>query len=142
MDYGLFLSTKSESLCWRNWQHWCFLLGGESLVFEGKLLNDADEGRVLDNLGEASRLEYTELLDKCADYLKEIEKETAAENFIFAEVEENEEELEKLKNWFKKIQKRQIVEIPEKEQAITAIAKCEEVFEQFSAVAYERADKA
>ena len=62
--------------------------------------------------------------------------------FIFAEVEENEEELEKLKNWFKKIQKRQIVEIPEKEQAITAIAKCEEVFEQFSAVAYERADKA
>lgn len=117
-------------------------LEGESLVFEGKLLNDADEGRVLDNLGEASRLEYTELLDKCADYLKEIEKETAAENFIFAEVEENEEELEKLKNWFKKIQKRQIVEIPEKKQAITAIAKCEEVFEQFSAVAYERADKA
>lgn len=116
-------------------------LQGEALVFEGKLLKAEDEKRVMEDLSESSRLEYSELLDKCADYLKEIENETAAENFIFAEVEENEEELEKLKNWLKKIQKRQIVDLPEREQAIAAITQCEEVFEHFSALAYERANK-
>ena len=116
-------------------------LEGESLVFEGKLLKEEDEKRVLEDLSESSRLEYGELIDKCVAYLKEIENETAAENFIFAEVEENDEELEKLKNWFKKIQKRQIVDLPIKGQAITAIRQCEDAFENFSALAYEKTEK-
>jgi len=116
-------------------------LQGESLVFEGKLLKDEDEKRVVEDLSASSRQEYGELFDKCAAYLKEIEQETAAENFIFAEVEENEEELEKLKSWFKKILKRQIVDLPEREQVVAAIGKCEEAFENFSTLAYEKAEK-
>ena len=117
-------------------------LEGESLVFEGKLLKEEDEKRVVDALSESSRQEYAEFMDKCAAYLKEIESETAAENFIFAEVEENEEELEKLKKWLKKIQKRQTVNLPVQEEAIAALDQCEEVFEHFAALAYEKAEKA
>ncbi|MDL2316448.1 hypothetical protein LJC59_05140 [Desulfovibrio sp. OttesenSCG-928-A18] len=111
---------------------------GESLLFEGKLLKEEDEKKVMEDLSESSRQEYNELLDICAAYLKEIEKEIAAENFIFAEVEENEEELDKIKNWVKKIQKREIVPLPERGQALAAVEECEKAFEHFSALAYER----
>ena len=47
--------------------------------------------------------EYQEFLEKCDDYFYEIEKETERKNFTFIELEENEDEYNKLVEWLKKI---------------------------------------
>ncbi len=50
--------------------------------------------------------EYEEIVDKCEDFLRQVQKEYDENHFTYAELEENEEDLVKLKNWFAKIVER------------------------------------
>lgn len=77
---------------------------GESLIIDGKALDKTQDEHINQAFLASRNEEYQELIKKCEDFFKEIETEIAAQNFIFAEVEENEEELEKLKHWLKKIE--------------------------------------
>ena len=43
--------------------------------------------------------EYDEIVDRCRDFLTEIENETAARHFTYAELEENDEDLAKLRRF-------------------------------------------
>jgi hypothetical protein len=75
--------------------------GGEAFVMHARV--DAPSQQVIiDRFNAARDEEYFELLGQCDDFFQEIDKETARQNFSFAEIEENEEELEKLKVWFEK----------------------------------------
>ena len=110
---------------------------GETLLIEGKLLNKVHEERVRKAFVKSRDEEYQEIIGKCEDYAKEIQFEINRQNFIFAEVEENEEELEKLKQWLKKVEKRDIVEAPLHKQAIAKIRACEALFQDFALRVYE-----
>ena len=50
--------------------------------------------------------EYEEIVDKCEDFLRQVQKEYNENHFTYAELEENEVDLVKLKNWFAKIVER------------------------------------
>ena len=52
--------------------------------------------------------EYAEIIDKCEDFLRQVQKEYDENHFTYAELEENEEDLVKLKNWFAKIVDRDV----------------------------------
>ena len=67
---------------------------GESLLIEGKTLDKNHEELIAKVFRESRDEEYRELIDKCEDYFKELAHEIERKNFIFAEVEENEDELE------------------------------------------------
>jgi hypothetical protein len=43
--------------------------------------------------------EYGEIIHRCAEFLIKIEQETAAGHFTYAELEENDEDLIKLRTW-------------------------------------------
>ena len=47
--------------------------------------------------------EYEEIVDRCEDFLAQVKKEYAANHFTYAELEENEVDLVKLRNWFAKV---------------------------------------
>jgi len=49
--------------------------------------------------------QYREFLDKCSDFEAGIAKETAAEHFTYAELEEDDVDLKKLQGWLEKIRK-------------------------------------
>jgi len=110
---------------------------GEGLLIDGKVLNTAQEERINKTFVESRDEEYKEVISKCEDYAKEIEFEIGRQNFIFAEVEENEEELEKLKQWLKKVEKRDIVEAPLRKEAVEKIKNCEDLFQDFALKVYE-----
>ncbi len=88
-------------------------------------------------LVESRDEEYSEIVEKSEDYAKEIEFEINRENFIFAKVEENEENLEKLKLWLKKVQKRDFINGPVHKQCIEKIKACEALFEDFASRVHE-----
>ncbi|MCX8027746.1 MAG: chromate resistance protein ChrB [Thermodesulfovibrionales bacterium] len=111
--------------------------GGQALLVEGKVLNNDDEGKIINAFIDARNKEYLELIDKCEDFFKEISFEIKRKNFIFAEVEENEEELDKLKTWLKKIEKRDFINAPLRKEAIEKIKKCSKLFEEFSTTVYK-----
>jgi hypothetical protein len=127
---GLFAEIKNE----------VFKNGGEAFTMA---FSAEEDGRqiMVGKLNEARNEEYRELLEQCADFFKEIDKETARENFIFAEIEENEEELKKLSRWYEKIAARDSFGAPLGEKAKAALSKCAEALEGFCGKVYEFNEK-
>ena len=76
--------------------------------------------------------EYEEIVDKAQDFLAEIEKETATEHFTYAELEENEEDLTKLRRWQQKVAARDSLHAAGADQADAALARCTAALEEFA----------
>jgi hypothetical protein len=109
---------------------------GESLLLEGKTLDKNQEELIAKVFRESRDEEYRELIDKCEDYFKELAYEIERKNFIFAEVEENDEELEKLKQWLKKIEKRVVEGVTLRKTALEKIKECERRFDEFAKIVF------
>jgi len=80
--------------------------------------------------------EYEEILDKCIDFHAGLEKEYAAAHFTFGELEENEVELVKLRNWYSKVQERDVFGAPKRQPALDALDGCEKALEAYAARVY------
>jgi uncharacterized protein YrzB (UPF0473 family) len=97
---------------------------------------------IIEKFNVARDEEYGELLEQCEEFFKEIDKEIARENFTFAEIEENEEELSKLKQWYEKITARDSFGAPLQEKAKLMLSKCTEDLDGFCDKVYEFNEKA
>ena len=86
---------------------------------------------------ESINEEYGEVIGKCEVFLKDIELEIGSQNFIFAEVEENEVELEKVKHWLKKVGKRDYIKPLLHKTALQKVKQCEKSFQDFAHRVYE-----
>lgn len=103
---------------------------------------DEDGEKIIINKFNAARgEEYGELFEQCEDFFKEIDKEIARQNFTFAEIEENEEELDKLKQWHKKIAARDTFGSPLRVKAESMLSKCAELLDGFCDKVYEFNEK-
>lgn len=80
-------------------------MGGEAVLLETVALDRGQEEKVLARFKADRDEAYREFIDKCDDFEKEIAKETAAEHFTYAELEENDVDLKKLQGWIEKIGK-------------------------------------
>lgn len=79
---------------------------GSSYIANADFIETESSDDVIAAFNNTRNDEYREFIDKCEDFFLEIEKETQKENFTFAELEENEEEYDKLAEWLNKINKR------------------------------------
>lgn len=88
--------------------------------------------------------EYHELAERCDAFLAELVKETAAAKFTFAELEENEQDLDKLTGWLARIQARDFLPAPSDPHPGKRLADCRRALEAFSQSVYraERVDPA
>lgn len=115
--------------------------GGEA--FTMTLSADEDGEKIMIGQFNAARdEEYGELLEQCGEFFKEIDKEIARHNFTFAEIEENEEELGKLKQWYEKIARRDSFGSPLQGRASSMLKECTERLDDFCDRVYEFNDKA
>lgn len=80
--------------------------------------------------------EYEEILDKCVDFHAGLDKEYTAAHFTFGELEENEVELVKLRNWCGKVQERDVFVAPKRQAALEALEGCERALEAYAARVY------
>ncbi len=110
---------------------------GTGLIITGNILLKNQEESIINAFIASRNEEYHEVIDKCEAFFKEIEFEIGRQNFIFAEVEENEEELDKLKQWLKKVEKRDLIKPPLRKTAIDKIKNCEKIFDDFARRVYE-----
>lgn len=96
----------------------------------------AGEAEIIETFNAARDEEYTEFLSRCDDFLAEINKETAAAKFTYAELEEIDEDLAKLKGWLAKVNDRDTFTARRAEPAADALARCETAFETFTNEVY------
>lgn len=105
-----------------------FLVNVASLIGENDLVNMFNEAR---------NDEYEEILDKCRDFHAGVEKEVREEHFTYGELEENEEDLGKLRGWFEKVKARDVLGAPMAEKVADELSRCAVRLEEFASQVYE-----
>jgi hypothetical protein len=96
----------------------------------------AGEAEVRNMFQAARNDEYEEIVDKCEDFLQQVQKEYAENHFTYAELEENEVDLVKLRNWFAKIVERDVFGADGRAATERAIEACEQSLEAYAARVY------
>ena len=81
--------------------------------------------------------EYDEFAERCAAFLDEINRESAAEKYTFAEMEESEQDLKKLARWLPKIQARDFFPNGRRDQSVVLLAQCRHALRDFSRAVYK-----
>jgi hypothetical protein len=80
--------------------------------------------------------EYEEIVDKCQDFLAGLRKEYAENHFSYAELEENEVDLVKLRTWLDRVRERDVFGADGRPAALSSLAECEEQLEVYAARVY------
>jgi hypothetical protein len=96
----------------------------------------AGESEVRGAFVTARNEEYAEIIDKCEDFLQQVQKEYDENHFTYAELEENEEDLVKLRNWFAKIVDRDVFRADRRPATERALESCEQSLEAYAARVY------
>ena len=96
----------------------------------------AGEQEVVAAFQAARNDEYEEITDKCDDFQAQVRKEYVANHFTYAELEENEVDLLKLRNWFAKVTERDTFGATGRENAEKALAGCEHTLEEYATRVY------
>ena len=109
-------------------------IGGSATLFSSVSL--AGQERLLQTFNAARDDEYEEIIDKCQDFLGQVQKEYDAHHFTYAELEENEVDLVKLRGWFDRIRLRDVFGAGQVETTMEALKKCEQVLEDYAARVY------
>lgn len=82
--------------------------------------------------------EYEEIVEECeTKFEREVEFEIFRNNLTAAEAEEIEADLEKIKIWFERVSARDVFAVAARTRAAAAIAKCEQLLEDFVQRVYD-----
>jgi DNA-binding transcriptional regulator PaaX len=85
------------------------LSAGECLVFDVTPTDERSADRVAGLYREAREAEWTEFLVECDRFSAEIAKEIAKAKFTSAELDEEEQSLERLRRWYRDIRLRDVL---------------------------------
>ena len=110
--------------------------GGQATIFNGHV-TDGDESLIERFSGDRGR-EYGEFGQRTAGFLAEIDKETGLEKFTFAELEEIEDDFQKLATWLAKIEARDFFPGEQRTLARKTLETCERARDQFAETVYGR----
>ena len=109
-------------------------LSGTAMLMSCSVL--AGESEVRASFQPARNDEYEEIVDKCEDFLRQVQKEYDENHFTYAELEENEVDLVKLRNWFAKIIDRDVFGASGRAACEQFLDRCEQSLEAYAARVY------
>lgn len=115
--------------------------GGECVILETVALDPCQETKVVDRFKADRDDAYNEFVDKCGDFEREVAKEVAAEHFTYAELEENEVDLKKLRDWLTKIRKLDFYGAVRADEAAQRLATCETILGDYAKRVFDASDE-
>ncbi|MGH3168121.1 MAG: Chromate resistance protein ChrB [Trebonia sp.] len=109
-------------------------MSGTAILLSAAVL--AGDAEVRNSFQAARNDEYEEIVDKCQDFLQQLRKEYDENHFTYAELEENEVDLVKLRNWFAKVTERDAFGADGRAATERALEACEQSLEAYAARVY------
>jgi hypothetical protein len=106
--------------------------GGDVVLLSADALDGMEAEVVKDRFRAERAEEYAEFCEGCDEFLAEIDKETAREKFTFPELEEIEDDLEKLHAWLRKIRDRDFFGGSRADEAAQMLVSCERAFDGYA----------
>ena len=109
-------------------------MSGTAILLSCEVL--AGQADILAQFQAARNDEYEEIVDKCGDFIAGIDKEYTDRHFSYAELEENEVDLVKLRTWLARVRERDSFGAEGRQQAVSCLAECEEKLEAYAVRVY------
>lgn len=114
---------------------------GESVILETIALDKAQEGKVIARFNADRDEAYAEFIDKCDDFEREVAKEVDASHFTYAELEENDVDLKKLRGWLARIRKLDFYGAARAAEAEQRLKGCEAVLDDYARRVFDAHDE-
>lgn len=108
----------------------------ELVVLDATGRDDASGERLAARYTEAREDEWREFISDCAKFHTEIEREVKKKKFTLAELEEEEQSLDRLRRWHRELSLRDIFGAPSAEDAAMALKESRERLEDFTELVY------
>jgi uncharacterized protein YdbL (DUF1318 family) len=111
--------------------------GGQASILETASPDDAWHERTVSRFNAARNEEYEEVVDETERFREEIERERRKGKFTFAELEDEESNLERLHKYLAQVEARDAFGAEGRAQATKEVERCAGVLEAFAQEIYE-----
>ena len=105
---------------------------GEVTMLDAAGRKPADVARLRGFFDQARQADWAEFLAECSKFEDEIAKEIRIEKFTLAELEEEEQSLERLRRWHRDLTSRDVFGTPEAAEATARLKICVAACEEFA----------
>ena len=112
--------------------------GGSGFYLAATDPSEVIQAELIERFQAERAKEYQEFGERCQQFLAEIEKESQAQKYTFAELEENEQDLLKLTRWVRKIGQRDFFPNAASLQAQERLIQCRQALQAFTTAVYEQ----
>jgi hypothetical protein len=109
---------------------------GSVLVLDADGHTREDARRLEQLYVDARQQEWSEFEADCDKYLAELEHEERIGKYTLAELEEEEQSLDRLRRWYRELRSRNLLGIPVTTDPATALKICEERFDAYAEHVY------
>lgn len=113
-------------------------MDGEATIFKTDAPDTVWVERVVSESRQARNEEYAEVVENVERMEAELDRETAAGKFTFAELEELDSDVERLRKWLARVQARDYFEGTRQAEAVERLDTAAKRLEVFAATVYER----
>lgn len=109
---------------------------GSLLVLAATGYAASDAARLEQLYAEAREAEWAEFVADCGKYLAELDKEERIGKYTLAELEEEEQSLDRLRRWYRELRSRDLLGLPATRDADTELKRCEHRFDGYAEQVY------
>jgi hypothetical protein len=114
-------------------------LGGTPFLFRLSELPEAQAAQLRAAWSDLRAHEYAEIVEECrSKFIREVDFELFRDNLTASEAEELEADLDKIRQWFGRVQARDWFAASNRAEVEAAIAECEARLEDFTTRVFER----
>ncbi|MER6992592.1 Chromate resistance protein ChrB [Saccharopolyspora hirsuta] len=106
--------------------------GGRALVLDAAGRGEADSAALQAQFTAARSADWTEFLADCGKFEAELAKEIRNAKFTLAELEEEEQSLERLRRWHRDLTARDVFGAPEATEAAERLKQCTAACEDYA----------
>lgn len=110
--------------------------GGEMLVLEAHGSSDGDRNRLRMLFDEARGAEWDEFASECVKALAELRREIDTQKFTLAELDEEEQNIERLRRWYRELTIRDVFTAVERTDTQRQLDACALELEHFTELVY------
>ncbi|MBU6500028.1 MAG: chromate resistance protein ChrB, partial [Rhodospirillales bacterium] len=115
--------------------------GGEAFLLNANGFDKVQSDQILARFTTERNDAYAEFIERCGGFEDEIRRESEAGKFTYAELEENDEDLRKLRSWLEKIRKLDFYGASLASDAEERLARCVDLLDRFADQVFEAQDE-
>ncbi len=110
---------------------------GEVFALAASAIDESTSSRIRGLYDDARRAEWAEFVSECGKCLAELDKEIRNEKFTLAELDEEEQNVDRLRRWHRELRSRDVFDSVDRAAIQADLDGCTTKLEQFTALVYD-----